>query len=91
MKQAVPSDLLLHTDDSCLVLQHKHVTEIEICLNSDFSNLCKRFLDYKLSIHFGEDKTKSILLGTKRILRKIGKLNITYPGTDIKQNSHYLK
>ena len=91
MKQAVSSDLLLYTDDSCLVLQHKHVTENEIYLNSDFSNLCKRFLDNKLSINFGEDKTKSILLGTKRILRKNGKLNITYAGTDIKQNSHYLK
>ena len=52
-----------------------------------FSNLCKCFPDNKLSIHFGEDKTKSILFGTKRKLRKAGKLNITYQGIDIKQNS----
>ena len=63
------------------------MTEIEKHLNNDFSNLCEWFLDNKLSIHFGEDKTKSILFGSKRKLRKVGKLNITYRGIDIKQNS----
>ena len=87
MKQTVSSDLLLYDDDSCLVFQHKHVTEIETHLNNDFSNLCEWFLDNKLSIHFGEDKTKSIVFGTKRKLRKVGKLNITYQGINIKQNS----
>ena len=86
MKQAVSSDLLLYADDSCLIFQHKHVTEIEKHLNNDFSNLCEWFLDNKLSIHFGEDKTKSILFGSKRKLRKVGKLNITYQFIDIKQN-----
>ena len=56
-------------------------------MNNDFSNLCEWFLDNKLSIHFGEDKTKAILFGTKRKLRKDGKLNITYQGIDIKQIS----
>ena len=48
------------------------------------SKLCEWFLDNKLSIHFGEDKTKSIVFGTKRKLRKAGKLNITYQDIDIK-------
>ena len=87
MKQAGPSDLLIYGDDSCLVFQHKHNTEIETHFNSDFSNLCKWFLYNKLSIHFGEDKTKSILFGSKRNFRKVGKLNITYQSIDIKQNS----
>ena len=87
MKQAVSSDLLLYTEDSCLIFQHKHVTEIENHLNNDFGNLCEWFLDNKLSIRFGEDKTKSILFGSKRKLRKVGKLNITYQGIDIKQKS----
>ena len=52
MKQALSSDLLLYADDSCLVFQHKHVTEIKTHLNCDFSNLCDWFLDYKQSIHF---------------------------------------
>ena len=87
MKQAVSSDLLLYADDTCLIFQHKHVTEIEKHLNNDFSNLCEWFLDNKLSIHFGQDKTKSILFGSKRKLRKVDKLNVTYQGIDIKQNS----
>ena len=58
-------------------------------MNNDFSNLCEWFLHNKLSIHFGEGKIKSILFGTKRKLRKAGKLNITYQGTDIKQNSQF--
>ena len=87
MKQVVSLDLLLYAGDSCLVFQHKHITETETHLNNDSSNLCKWFLDNKLSIHFGEDKTKSILFGTKRKLRKAGKLNITYQGLNIKQNS----
>ena len=68
------SDLLLYADDSFPVF---HVTEIEKHLTNDFSNLCEWFLDSKLSIHFGEDKTKSIPFGSKRRLRKVGKLNIT--------------
>ena len=87
MKQVESSDLLLYADDSCLTFQHKHVTEIEKHLNNDFNNLCEWFLDNKLSIHFGEDKTKPILFGSKRKLRKVGKLNITCQGIDIKQNS----
>ena len=78
MKQALSSDLLLYTDVSCLVFQYKHVTETETHLNNDFSNLCEWFLDNKLTIDFGQDKTKSILFGTKRKLRKTDKLNITY-------------
>ena len=45
------------------------------------------YFDLWLSIHFGEDKTKSILFCSKRKLRKAGKLNISYQGIDIKQNS----
>ena len=80
MKQAVSSDPLLYADDPCLAFQHKHVTEIEKHLNNDF-NLSKWFLDNKLSIHFGEDKTRFILFGSKCKLRKVGQLNITYQGT----------
>ena len=87
MKQAVSSDLLLYADDSCLIFHHKYVTKIEKHLNNDFSNLCEWFLHNKLSIHFGEDKAKSFLFGSKRKLRKVGKLNITYQGIDIKPNS----
>ena len=32
-------------------------------LNEDFNSLYEWFIDNKLSIHFGEEKTKSILFG----------------------------
>ena len=87
MKQAVSSDLLLYADDSCLVFQHEHVSEIETHLKNDFGNLCEWFLDNKLNIHLGESKTEFILFETTRKLGKAGKLNITYQTTDIKQKS----
>ena len=34
-------------------------------LNQDFNSLCDWFLDNKLSIHFGEDKTKLSSLALK--------------------------
>ena len=61
MQQAVKSTLLLYTDDSCILYQHKEVDEIEKHLNKDFENICDWFVDNKLSTHFGEDKTKSII------------------------------
>ena len=56
MKQAIKGNLLLYADDSCILCQHKDGV-IEKTLNKDFSNFCDWFVDYKLSIHFGEDKT----------------------------------
>ena len=38
-----------------------------------------------LSVHFSQDKTKSILFGTKHKLRNAKALNIMYNGTEIKQ------
>ena len=87
MQQAIDCDLFLYADDSCLVFQHKNVKDIEDKLNSNFSNLCDWFVDNKLSIHFGEDKTKSILFAPKSKINKIGKLNITYNNIHIKQYS----
>ena len=65
MSQAVTCDLFLYVDDSCLVCQHKDINEIEKQLNVDFSNICDWFVDNKVSIRFGEDKTKSILFASK--------------------------
>ena len=55
--QAVNSNLFLHADDLCLMLQHKEVEEIEKVISNGFENICDWFVDNKLSIHFGEDKT----------------------------------
>ena len=78
MPQAVNSELLLFADDTCLIYTGKDIQKIEEQLNSDFTSLCEWFIDNKLSVHFGEEKTKSILFGTKRQLKDQRDLNLKY-------------
>ena len=87
MQQVATSTLLLYADDSCILYQHKYIVQIEKQLNEDFENLCDWFVDNKLSIHFGEDKTKSILFARKRSAKNIRQLNIEYRDINTKQNS----
>ena len=87
MPQAVKSNLFLYADDSCLIFQGKDAIEIEKQLNGDFTNICEWFVDNRLSIHFGEDKPKSILSASKRKIKKVPKLKITYKNMQIKQHS----
>ena len=61
MAQAIKLNLFLYANDSCLMYQHRDVNKIEKQLNKDFENVCDWFFDNKLSIHFEEDKTKSVL------------------------------
>ena len=84
---AVKCDLFLYADNTCLVFQSKNVKDIEKLLNEDFANICDWFVDNKLSIHFGEDKTKSILFASKRKIKKLQKLEIIYNNIRIKQHS----
>ena len=44
-------------------------------------------MDNKVSIHFGEDKTKYILFASKRRSKKVHQLNIRYNHINIKQHS----
>ena len=83
--QAVDCEILLYADDTCLLFQHKDVKEIERQLNKNFSSLCEWFVDNKLSIHFGEDKTKCILFGNKYKIKNAELLNIEYNNIKIKQ------
>ena len=87
MPMAVKCGLFLYADDACLVFQSKNVKDIEKRLNEDFANICDWFVDNKLSIHFGEDKTKSILFASKRKIRKLQKLEIIYNNIRIKDHS----
>ena len=87
MSQAVKSTLSLHADDSCILYQHKEVDEIEKHLNKDFENICGWLVDNKLTIHFGEDKTKSILFATNQRSKNVCLLNIWYNHKNIKQDS----
>ena len=84
--QAVTSTLLLYADDSYILYQHKDVVQIEKRLREDFENLCDWFVDNKLSIHFGEDKTRSVLFASKQRAKNIRQLIIKYKDINIKQH-----
>ena len=56
-------------------------------LNWDFSTLVDWFVDKKLNVHFGEDKTKSILFSPKHRSKSIGQIDISYKDVKIKQYS----
>ena len=87
MSESVDSKLLLYADDSCLVFQDRDPKVIERQLNKDFTNICDWFIDNKLSIHFGEEKTKSILFTSKRKKNRESNLDIVYKDIKIKQYS----
>ena len=75
---AVKCDLFLYADETYLVFRSKNAKDIEKQLNKEFANIWDWFVDNKLSIHFGEDKTKSILFASKRKIKKLQKLEIIY-------------
>ena len=87
MPQPVKSNLFLYANDSCLIYQHRDVNEIEKQQKKDFENVCDWFADNKLSIHFGEDRTKSILFASKRKIKSARKLNVKYKNIKIKEHS----
>ena len=58
MLQAVDCDLYLYADDSCLIYRGEEIKNIELSPNKILNNLCERYVENKLSIHFGEGKTK---------------------------------
>ncbi len=85
MAGVVDCEILLYADDTCLVFQDHDLKTISDNLNTNFNKLCDWFLDNKLSIHLGKDKTKAIVFSGKN-RPKDDKLNI-YRG-DIKIAQH---
>ena len=85
--QAVKCDLFLYADDKCLACRHKDINKIKNQLSEDFYNRCDWFVDNKLSIHFDEDRTKSILFASELKRKNIKKLHIKYADIQIKQHS----
>ena len=55
--------------------------------NEDFTIICKWFVDNRLTIHFGKEKTKSILFACKAKIKRVPKLKIKYENIQIKQHS----
>lgn len=75
MNHAVDCDLFCKQMTRFLFINTKTLKEIKKALNN-FSNFGDSFVNNKPSIPFGDDKTKSILFGTKHKLNKIGSLDI---------------
>ena len=75
MSRSVDCELLLYADDSCLIFSDENLKSIETNLNRNFNSLCDWFVENKSSIHLGEDKTKSIVFGTKKRLKNIDELD----------------
>ena len=71
MAQFVYCDLLLYADDSGLVFTDSNLNNIENKLNTNFNSLCDWFVEKKLSLHFWEEKTKSIVFGTRKRLNNL--------------------
>ena len=60
------------------------VEEIGKQLNKDFEIVCDCFVDNKLSIHFDEQKTKSILFASDCKIKSARKLDMKYKDIKIK-------
>jgi len=88
LPQAVTDcDVRLYADDTCISYTDKKIPEIEVKLNKDFNSLCDWFVDNKLSIHFGEDKTKSILFSPKNQSKRADPIAIKRHDVTLKQFS----
>ena len=70
-----------------MLFQHKDLERVKEELTKNFSNIFDWFVDKKLRIHFGENKSKSILSSTKNRKREIGTLDMQYENVKIKQYS----
>ena len=94
MSQAEDCDLFLCADDLCLLYTGKDIKDIEDNLNQMLNVcdwfvencLCDWLVENKRSVHFGEEKTKPILFGTKRRLKCDVKIEVKRG--DIKMNQH---
>ena len=73
----------LYADDTCIFYQDNDVEKIEIFLNKKFLSLCEWFIENKLSIHFGDNKTKTIFFSR---MKSPPKLNI-YGDYSLKQHN----
>ena len=53
--------------------EYENIKKIEDVLNKEFLSLCQSFINNKVSIHFGDNKTKCILFSKARDLREINR------------------
>ena len=90
MKAAVSCRLILHADDSTLLVSGTSVSVIEENLGHELTLLSEWLVDNKLSIHLG--KTESIIFGSKKKIRKQSTMKIICGDNEVaaKDNVKYL-
>lgn len=81
--QRVKPSLLLYAVDSYRMYQNKEIAEIDKILNEDFGNIYDGFVDNKLSLYFGDNKTKSIFFANKQRTKNICELNLRHTKLNI--------
>ena len=66
-------------------MQIIHASHSNMKIRKKLKINCDWFIGNKLSIHLGEDETKSIIFGTKLNIKRAEPLNIVYGNVKIKQ------
>ena len=74
----------LNTDNTLIFYQDKDVEKVETFFKKEFSSLFELFIDNKWSIHFGDDKAKTIFFSR---MKNPPKLSISYGDYFLKQNN----
>ena len=85
MLQAVKCELLLCTNDTCLIFLYSDINVIEIQRNKNISLICDWFVDNNLSI-LVKIKLSQFFLAAKVTLKKASPLNIQYKGKKFRQH-----
>ena len=73
----------MYAVDSYRMYQNKEIAEIDKILNEDFGNIYDGFVDNKLSLYFGDNKTKSIFFANKQRTKNICELNLRHTKLNI--------
>ena len=83
MLQAITSTLLLYVDDSCICTNIRTWCKLKNDSMKTLETFLTGFFYNRLSIHFSEDKTESILFASKQRAKNICQLNIKYKDINI--------
>ena len=81
MSGVVNNKLLMYTDDSAILVEDKHKSNIEKLLKKELEAVSDKLIDIKLSLHLGEPD--SMVFGSKLKLKPQLNLRIACKDTDI--------
>ena len=83
MQISVNCKLMLYADDSALLISGKFPSVIAQNLTEELNSCYQWLVDNKLSLHLG--KTETMLLGSKKKLKKVQNFSVSCNNTEIEQ------